>query len=521
MFQVNNFSFNYPDSDNFIIKDWYFNSEKESKTILLGSNGVGKSTILKAVFLQSFEKGQKIKMPLEKVYITQEIPEFLDINPQNPKNSIYEILYQIFSEQIDFDILMTWLTDVLDYIPADFSSRLQQNLFEMELAPGFLSNKFELLSPGTKKKLILSIAFASNPKVILADELTNHLDKQAILVLIDWIKKSSASMLIVDHNQEFLANFQNFLFLPNNKDRKMLNLPNMSFEEVVIYLDELETRQKLELVNSQRKLIKLQTAQEEYRRQAVVFNSKTGPKIRAVEKRIKREITDNPVMSELDLRKRVIFANNSQNSKAKKDLILEIQDLKFKIGENKIQTISDFKLYNGQKLRLTGANGRGKSSLLKMIRELLNYKDITKNSQYISGKIEYFNFTRDEFLVFKQLTNYQTQHSIASYLELYTKMMPFEYDRFLKKIELAKFKAVDNLGHLSMGETIRLQLGVLALKAQNLKLLILDEPGNFLDIFTQEALIKLLHSYKSSLILVTHDEILANKIGFTDTFELN
>jgi ATPase subunit of ABC transporter with duplicated ATPase domains len=100
-------------------------------------------------------------------------------------------------------------------------------------------------------------------------------------------------------------------------------------------------------------------------------------------------------------------------------------------------------------------------------------------------------------------------------------MMPFEYDRFLKKIELAKFKAVDNLGHLSMGETIRLQLGVLALKAQNLKLLILDEPGNFLDIFTQEALIKLLHSYKSSLILVTHDEILANKIGFTDTFELN
>ena len=327
MFQVNNFSFNYPDSDNFIIKDWYFNSEKESKTILLGSNGVGKSTILKAVFLQSFEKGQKIKMPLEKVYITQEIPEFLDINPQNPKNSIYEILYQIFSEQIDFDILMTWLTDVLDYIPADFSSRLQQNLFEMELAPGFLSNKFELLSPGTKKKLILSIAFASNPKVILADELTNHLDKQAILVLIDWIKKSSASMLIVDHNQEFLANFQNFLFLPNNKDRKMLNLPNMSFEEVVIYLDELETRQKLELVNSQRKLIKLQTAQEEYRRQAVVFNSKTGPKIRAVEKRIKREITDNPVMSELDLRKRVIFANNSQNSKAKKDLILEIQDL--------------------------------------------------------------------------------------------------------------------------------------------------------------------------------------------------
>ena len=100
-------------------------------------------------------------------------------------------------------------------------------------------------------------------------------------------------------------------------------------------------------------------------------------------------------------------------------------------------------------------------------------------------------------------------------------MMGYEISGFLKKIELQKFDATSHLGHLSMGEFIRLELGILAKIQHKLKLLILDEPGNFLDIFTQQALIKLLKSYTGALLIVTHDQNLAGKLAIQEQFVID
>jgi ATPase subunit of ABC transporter with duplicated ATPase domains len=72
-----------------------------------------------------------------------------------------------------------------------------------------------------------------------------------------------------------------------------------------------------------------------------------------------------------------------------------------------------------------------------------------------------------------------------------------------------------------LGEYIRLQIGLLSINISKLDLIILDEPGNFIDIFTQQALIKILNEFKGGVLMVTHDEILGSNLGFTKKFILD
>jgi ATPase subunit of ABC transporter with duplicated ATPase domains len=405
------------------------------------------------------------------------------------------------------------------HIPNDFIKRLEMNFFQMKLAPNFLAKNYSDLSPGTKKKLLLAVLFATEPEFILADEITNHLDREAIEVVIGWMKKSTSAMLLVDHNSEFLNVVSNhYLFLPNNLERKIINLPNLNFDEALQALDELAEKQKIEQQAVFRRKEQLENQVKLLQRRAKVFDADVKGAMSATKTKLQKEVFENPLIGELDLRKKVSFATRQNPDKIKKNLLISVTDLEFLIGLNLTQKISEFKLYEGQKIRINGANGKGKSTLLKLITQLINHENIQNDPQYLDGQVEIFNLQSKQFFALKQVTNYPINFTIESYLQLYTEMMGYEINGFLKKIELQKFDGNSHLGNLSMGEFIRLQLGILAKVQHQLKLLILDEPGNFLDIFTQHALVKLLNSYTGSLLIVTHDQNLADKIELSEEF---
>lgn len=522
MTQINNFSFTYPTTDQLIVQNFSLNLAKGEKVVLLGSNGVGKSTILKALWEQSFIN---LPLPISKSYFSQDIPTNLNISPQFVQQSFYEICYEMVAENFPFipeDKALDWLSESILHIPNDFTKRLEMNFFEMKLAPNFLAKNYSDLSPGTKKKLLLAMLFATEPEFILADEITNHLDKEAIEVVISWMKKSTSAMLLVDHNSEFLNAISNhYLFLPNNLDRKIINLPNLSFDEALQALDELVEKQKIQQQAVFRRKEQLENQVKLLQRRAKVFDADVKGAMSATKTKLQKEVLENPLIGELDLRKKVSFEIRKNSDKIKKNLLISVTNLEFLIGLNLGQEISEFKIYEGQKIRINGANGKGKSTLLKFITQQINHQNIQTDPQYLNGQIEIFNLQNKQFFALKQVTNYPTNFTVESYLQLYTEMMGYEIKGFLKKIELQKFDGNSHLGNLSMGEFIRLQLGILAKAQHQLKLLILDEPGNFLDIFTQQALVKLLNSYTGSLLIVTHDQKLADKIELDEEFIVN
>ncbi len=523
MFKINNFSFAHAGSE-YLLNGLYLNLEAGEKVVLLGSNGVGKTSILQALWEASFEKTNQVQFSLSKAYFTQDIPESLNLQPQKPNTSVYEILYEIWNDKLPAGLdVLNWLAESVNTLPKDFNERLNLNLFDMKLAPGFLAPEFSQLSPGTKKKLLLAILFASDPEVILADELTNHLDKEAIDVLILWLQKARGRLLLVDHNQEFLeAVARHFLFLPNNRERKVLNFPNLSFSETMAELDVLESRQKEDAIHLERRQKFFEKAIETAQWKATTFDSTTaGARVGQMQKRLEREVTNNSLQDEFDAQKRVDFvAKVDSKVKIKADCLVSIQDLAYKIGTKREQLITEFKLYHGQRVRLTGPNGSGKSTLLKLITSAIYKHDLHQEDQYVSGVIEILNLTSKQLFVLEQVTNYPHSYKLQEYILRHTDFQTYGIMPFLRQLELDKFKLDSPINHLSMGEFIRLQLGLCARILGNLKLLVLDEPGNFLDVFTQKALVNLLQKYRGSLLLVSHDEALVKKVQVEEEFGL-
>jgi ATPase subunit of ABC transporter with duplicated ATPase domains len=126
---------------------------------------------------------------------------------------------------------------------------------------------------------------ATEPDIVLADELTNHLDFQAIAVVKNWMQTCRSSFLLIDHNSEFLSLFNNFLFLPNNKSRKTLYYPNQSFDQVISELEKLEKSQleDQQIILKRKKALEKQLEHLQFR--AEVFNADIGSAARSIRKK--------------------------------------------------------------------------------------------------------------------------------------------------------------------------------------------------------------------------------------------
>jgi ABC-type transport system involved in cytochrome bd biosynthesis fused ATPase/permease subunit len=142
LFQINNFSFGYPGGEHNLINNFYLHLEDGQKAILLGSNGVGKSSVLKALWESSFEKAV---LPLSRAYFSQDILASLSFLPQKFDLTFYEIMFETTEQEfpeISFESIFEWLSNVVGTIPKDYSKRLSQNLFELKLSSGFLAEKY-------------------------------------------------------------------------------------------------------------------------------------------------------------------------------------------------------------------------------------------------------------------------------------------------------------------------------------------------------------------------------------------
>jgi ATP-binding cassette, subfamily F, member 3 len=495
-----------------VLKNITFSINEGDKVGIIGGNGEGKSTLFKIISKEISQDSGEIFIDKNRTigYLTQHVD--LDLN-----NTIYDELNLVFKEIIDIEnrlhtleIKMSEPYDennaayhekiIKDYTTLqDLYSHKGGYTYKAEISRvlkglGFLEDDFyktiNTLSGGQKTRVALCKLLLKNPDIILLDEPTNHLDLEAIEWLEEYLKNYKGTVLVISHDRFFLDAVTNNTFEVINGH---VNCYNVSYTK---FIDQRKKNYEAQL-----KAYNLQQA-EIKRQESIIekFRSFNREKsIRAAESR-EKALDKMEKLDEPDKEKEASKIKFETSVKSGHD-VLHIENLSKSYGDNKLFSNLNLDIKRGEKVALIGENGRGKTTLFKII---LDNLDPDKGKVILGTNVnvgyydqEQSDLNLDKTILdevwdeFPNLTTSKLRGALASFL--------FTGDDVFKIINT-----------LSGGEKCRINLLKLMLSRSNL--LLLDEPTNHLDIMSREALEDALLSYDGTLMVISHDRYFLNKV---------
>ncbi len=495
-----------------ILKDVTVSINEGDKVGIIGANGEGKSTLFKILSKQlSFDDGELF---IDKNKTMGYLSQHLDLSNDN---TIYDEMLTVFSNLIDLENKLSTLEEKMnepyDESNADYHNKLFKDYttcqelyshrggytYKGEISRvlkglGFLENDFNkvisTLSGGQKTRVALCKLLLLSPEILLLDEPTNHLDLEAIEWLEEHLKSYKGTVLIISHDRFFLDAVTNRTFQVINGH---VNCYNASYTKY------LELRQKD--YDTQLKAFNLQQA-EIKRQEAIIekFKSFNREKsIKAAESRQKAldrmDRIDAP-----DAEKSASKINFEANVKSGFD-VLHIENLSKSFGEKHLFSNLSLDLKRGEKIALIGENGRGKTTLFKIIMDKIKPDTGTK---VLGANVEVGYYDQEQSNLDLNKTILDEVWDDFPYLT--TSKLRTVLGSFLFYGDDV-FKTIDKL---SGGEKCRINLLKLMLSKPNL--LLLDEPTNHLDIPSREALEEAILSYDGTLIVISHDRYFLNKV---------
>lgn len=503
-----------------ILKDVTFNVNEGEKIGLIGANGAGKSTLFKILTNQmEYDEGELyIDKSKELGYLSQNLS--LDSN-----NTIYTEVLTVFDSLMEMEARLKTLEEKMNE-PYDASkveyhnkiirdyttlTELYENrggyTYKGEISRvlkglGFTENDFDkpiaILSGGQKTRVALCKLLLRKPEILLLDEPTNHLDLDAIEWLEGYLKEVKGSIVVISHDRFFLDAI-------TNKTVELLGGRVETYNgNYTAFIDLKEKNREV-----QQKAFDLQQAeikrQEEIIARYKSFNREKS--IKAAESRQKAldkmERLDAPVREAKASRIRFETQIKSGND------VLYIENLKKSFGEKLLFEGLNLDIKREEKIALIGENGRGKTTLFKIIMDKepsdCGVKVLGKNVFLGYYDQEQSNLNESKAIIdevwddFPHMTTTEVRTALAAFL--------FTGDDVFKKIST-----------LSGGEKCRINLLKLMLSKSNF--LLLDEPTNHLDIMSREALEEAILNYDGTIILISHDRYFLNKI-INKIYELN
>lgn len=345
------------------------------------------------------------------------------------------------------------------------------------------------LSGGEKTRLALCKILLEEPDLLVLDEPTNHLDFKALTWLEEYLKNYKGAILMVSHDRYFLdALVTEICELRKNE---LIRYPGNYTKYKVLKQERLEFLEK-EYEKQQNEIASL----KEYIAKNKVRAS-TAKSARSRENALERmELIEKP--DDYDKTAKIRFEYDYEPVKD----VLQVENLRLTVGDGIVLSENiHFQVSRGEKIALVGANGVGKSTLLKTILGKLPVSD----GRILVGR------------------NVNTAYFEQENTELHMEKCPFEelHDRypnlFEQKIRTALgcvlltgenvFKKIKSL---SGGEKAKLKFAAMMLKKGNF--LILDEPTNHLDLNTKEVIDQALQAYKGTILMVSHDRYLLKKV---------
>lgn len=486
--KINHLSFRYDNNIKSIFNDLNLNLDSSWKLGLIGRNGRGKTTFLKLLCKRIKGKGQ-IQTKLNFSYFPIEIT--------NPNNLvIYELQKKINFEE--------W--------------QLQRELNLMGLDSNLLWQPFNTLSGGEQTMILLSLLFVDRNSFALIDEPTNHLDKDNRIKVIQYLKKHKSGYIVVSHDREFLNNVIDHVLAIENNEIHLYQGNYVSYEATKSKRDEFnqnknnKLKKEIASLKESANLIKRFSQKSEKNKTAAAHSNEIHAYINKgfmshkAAKIMKRSKTmENRLTTKID-EKEGLLTNIEEAPNLTMNftpnyhkVLLELQHLDLKVNGKSLFFDFNLTLPNHGIVTLEGKNGAGKSSLLKFIQNQNNFLYFGKTILVNNLKISYL--PQDFSKYTGTLLSFAKKNKV-SYTDLLNnlKKMGFPRNDFSIKIE-----------EMSMGQKKRVALAKSLAEEANLYLW--DEPANYLDIFNQNQLIKLLKDIEPAMLLIEHDQYFINQVS--------
>ncbi|QDL11620.1 ABC transporter ATP-binding protein [Brasilonema octagenarum UFV-E1] len=474
---------------------------------LVGSNGVGKSTLLKILAGQLNPTTGSVTRH-ETIYY---LPQISTIKQDIKADTVFNYLSSISEEW--------WKIE--EILEARFSTTLDLSLPLFNLSGGELT------------KLFMAIGLSSEPKVLLLDEPTNHMDLMALESLRNFLNDFDGAFVIVSHKPFFLDQVTDMTWELTPEGVKVYG-GNFSLyrEQKEI---ELEARVRShEVARKELKRTKASALQEQQRAAQSSKNGRAkflnGSVDRAAAGLLKTKaevsagIAKNRHEAAVAKATQRVAETKVKTTKAtslqleersqKRRNLIDIQGANLKVGEHLLISNIQLHVSSGDRIVIAGANGSGKSSLAKAILKMENTTAILESGEILLApamKAVYLDQTY-ELVNRKQtiLENMQAANPNLNYQLLRQQLGHFLF----KEDDVHKSASV-----LSGGELARLAIAIISIS--QIDLLILDEPTNNLDLETVDQMIEGINDYQGALWVISHDLDFLSRINITQAYKLS
>lgn len=479
---------------------------------LIGRNGTGKTTVFKIIAgIEKQDNGSIFIKKNSTLGYLDQIPTYSkEFKVIDVLNIAFESQHEISKQLKKLELQMTGLEgkklenalrkygELNELYEAkggyDIEEKMSKVCAGLKFYNEFLNTEFIKLSGGEKNMVILGRILLENPKILLLDEPSNHLDMSSIEWLEGYLKAYKGTVIIISHDRYFLDRVVtkiveiedgdtsiyegNYSYYVKEKQRRV-------FEQFEAYKDQQKKIKAMERAIKQLRIWAIQADNEKFFKRAASMQKRLD-KIQRVDK----PVTDKPKIQ-------LNFADTDMSGKD----VVNIKGLYKDFENKKVLENLNFHIRYGESVALLGDNGSGKSTIIKILlgEVKADYGEAKLGSNTKIGYLaQNITFNNEELTVvdaFREDMNIlegPARGILAKFL--------FYGESVFKKIK-----------NLSGGEKSRLKLCKLI--QNDINLLILDEPTNHLDIDSRENLEEALTEFSGTILFISHDRFFINKLA--------
>ena len=484
LISVNNLTFGYDGSINNVFENVSFNIDTDWKLGLIGRNGKGKTTFLK-LLLGIYEYRGTISKSVDFDYFPFEV--------KNKQRMAIEIVNEIAPNVEDWEIIK------------------EINL--LNTSPEILYRKFDLLSGGEQIKILLISLFLKGNNFLLIDEPTNHLDSETRENLVEYLNKKK-SFILVSHDRNFLDKVVDHIISINNTNIDIQKGNFSSWQENKDAQDNFEQTQNEKLKKDINRLeVSAKNANDWSNKiEGTRYNhsgtremidrgyvghqsAKMMKKSKSIEKRIETAIEEKSnLLNNIDRNEPLKITP----IESRKNPLIIADNFQIKYDDNAIFDKISFEIKNGDRIAISGKNGAGKSSILKLI--LGNEIKYNGNISIANDlKISYVSQSTENLK--GKLKDFARENNIdESIFKAMLSKMGVSNSEFSKKIE-------------DMSEGQKKKVLIAKSISESANIYIWDEPLNYIDILTRIQIEEAILKYKPTLIFVEHDDTFIKKVA--------